>query len=163
AARHAPGRGAMNDRRHLRRRDGSRQETTPTELFFDLVYVFAVTQISHLVIDAELSRASIAQAAFLLLVVWWAWIYTTWMVNWFDPDSTKVRLILAGVTLTSLLMSAAIPKAFGEEAWLFAGAYVVMQVGRNLAALALLERDHHLRLVFARLVAWSCASAVLWI
>jgi low temperature requirement protein LtrA len=115
------------------------------------------------VIDSELSRASIAQAAFLLLVVWWAWIYVTWMVNWFDPGSTKVRLILACVTLASLLMSAAIPTAFGGEAWLFAGAYVVMQVGRNVAALALLERDHRLRLVFARLVAWSCASAVLWI
>jgi low temperature requirement protein LtrA len=115
------------------------------------------------VIDADLSRASIAQAAFLLLVVWWAWIYTTWMVNWFDPGSTKVRLIVACVTLTSLLMSAAIPTAFGGGAWLFAGAYVAMQVGRNLAALALLEREHHLRLVFARLVAWSCASAVLWI
>jgi low temperature requirement protein LtrA len=115
------------------------------------------------VIDADLSRASIAQAAFLLLVVWWAWIYTTWMVNWFDPGSTKVRLILACVTLASLLMSAAIPTAFGGEAWLFAGAYVVMQVGRNLAATALLERDHHLRRVFERLVVWSCASAVLWI
>lgn len=114
-------------------------------------------------IDAELSRASIAQAAFLLLVVWWAWIYTTWMVNWFDPGSTKVRLILAGVTLASLLMSAAIPTAFGSEAWLFAGAYVVMQVGRNVGAMALLERDHRLRPVFERLVAWSCASAVLWI
>ena len=114
-------------------------------------------------IDAELSRASIAQAAFLLLVVWWAWIYTTWMVNWFDPGSTKVRLILACVTLASLLMSAAIPTAFGREAWLFAGAYVVMQVGRNLAAMVLLERDHRLRRVFERLVAWSCASAVLWI
>jgi low temperature requirement protein LtrA len=115
------------------------------------------------VIDADLSRAAIAQAAFLLLVVWWAWIYTTWMVNWFDPGSTKVRLILAGVTLSSLLMSAAIPTAFGGEAGLFAGAYVAMQVGRNAAALALLERDHRLRRVFERLVAWSCASAVLWI
>jgi low temperature requirement protein LtrA len=115
------------------------------------------------VIDADLSRASIAQAAFLLLVVWWAWVYTTWMVNWFDPGSTKVRLILACVTLTSLLMSAAIPTAFGSEAWLFAGAYVAMQVGRNVAAMALLARDHPLRRVFARLVAWSCASAVLWI
>ena len=114
-------------------------------------------------IDAELSRAAIAQAAFILLVVWWAWIYTTWMVNWFDPGSTKVRLILACVTLTSLLMSASIPTAFGGGAWLFAGAYVVMQVGRNVAAMALLERDHHLRRVFERLVAWSCASAVLWI
>ena len=114
-------------------------------------------------IDAELSRASIAKAAFLLLVVWWAWIYTTWMVNWFDPGSARVRLILACVTLTSLLMSAAIPTAFGSAAWLFAGAYVVMQVGRNAAAMTLLERDHHLRRVFERLVAWSCASAVLWI
>jgi low temperature requirement protein LtrA len=148
---------------HLRPRDGSRQETTPTELFFDLVYVFAITQISHLVIDANLSRAAIAQAAFLLLVVWWAWGYTTWMVNWFDPGSTKVRLILACVTLSSLLMSAAIPTAFGSEAWLFAGAYVVMQVGRNVGAMALLERDHRLHPVFERLVAWSCASAVLWI
>jgi low temperature requirement protein LtrA len=148
---------------HLRPRDGSPQETTPTELFFDLVYVFAVTQISHLVIDADLSRASIAQAAFLLLVVWWAWVYVTWMVNWFDPGSTKVRLILACVTLTSLLMSAAIPTAFGSEAWLFAGAYVVMQVGRNIAATALLARDHPLRRVFGRLVVWSCFSAPLWI
>ncbi len=114
-------------------------------------------------IDADLSRAAIAQAAFILLVVWWAWIYTTWMVNWFDPRSTKVRLILACVTLTSLLMSAAIPTAFAGGAALFAGAYVLMQVGRNLAAMALLERDHHLRRVFERLVAWSCASAVLWI
>lgn len=114
-------------------------------------------------IDSELSRAAIAQAAFLLLVVWWAWIYTTWMVNWFDPGSTKVRLILAGVTLASLLMSAAIPTAFGSEGWLFAGAYVAIQVGRNVGALALLERDHRLRRVFERLVAWSCASAVLWL
>ncbi len=149
--------------RHLRPRDGSRQETTPTELFFDLVYVFAVTQISHLVIDADLSRASIAQAAFILLVVWWAWIYVTWLVNWFDPGSTKVRLILACVTLTSLLMSAAIPTAFGSEAWLFAGAYVFMQIGRNVAATALIERDHHLRRVFERLIAWACLSAPLWL
>jgi low temperature requirement protein LtrA len=85
------------------------------------------------------------------------------MVNWFDPGSTKVRLILACVTLTSLLMSAAIPTAFGSEAGLFAGAYVALQVGRNAAALTLLDRDYRLRRVFERLVAWSCASAVLWI
>jgi low temperature requirement protein LtrA len=115
------------------------------------------------VIDADLSRASIAQAAFILLVVWWAWVYVTWMVNWFDPGSTRVRLILACVTLASLLMSAAIPTAFGSEAWLFAGAYVFMQVGRNVAAVTLIERDHHLRRVFQRLIAWACLSAPLWI
>ncbi len=114
-------------------------------------------------IDDDLSRASIARAAFLLLVVWWAWIYTTWMVNWFDPGSTKVRLILACVTLASLLMSAAIPTAFSSEAWLFAGAYVAMQVGRSVAATALLAHDHPLRRVFGRLVVWSLFSAPLWI
>ena len=129
-------------------------------MFFDLVYVFAVTQLSHLVIDAGISVTSVIRAAFLLLVVWWAWIYTTWMVNWFDPESFPVRLILTGVALASLLMSAAIPTAFGGEATLFAAAYVAMQVGRNLAAMLLLSRDHALRRVFERLVAWSCASGV---
>ena len=42
--------------------------------------------------------------AFLLVVVWWAWIYTTWMANWFDPDSPAVRTVLTGVMLGSLLM-----------------------------------------------------------
>ncbi len=149
--------------RHLRPRDGREQKTTTLELFFDLVYVFAVTQLSHLVIDAGISVTSVIRAAFLLLVVWWAWIYTTWMVNWFDPESFPVRLILTGVALASLLMSAAIPTAFGGEATLFAAAYVAMQVGRNLTAMLLLSRDHALRRVFERLLAWSCASGLLWI
>ena len=68
----------------------SAQPTTTVELFFDLVYVFAVTQLSHQIID-DLSVAGVARAAFLLLVVWWAWIYTTWMANWFDPGSSAVR------------------------------------------------------------------------
>ncbi len=49
--------------------------------------MFAVTQISHVLIE-HLDLAGVGRAVFLLFVVWWAWIYTTWMVNWFDPDST---------------------------------------------------------------------------
>src|SRR4051794_16133732 len=68
--------------RHLRPRgDGAAQPTTTVELFFDLVYVFAVTQLSHQIIG-DLSVTGVARAAFVLLVVWWAWIYTTWMANW---------------------------------------------------------------------------------
>jgi low temperature requirement protein LtrA len=76
---------------HLRPRDGTPQPTTAVELLFDLVYAFAVTQVSHLLIG-DLSLAGAGHAAFLLVFVWWAWIYTTWMVNWFDPASSKVRL-----------------------------------------------------------------------
>ncbi|WP_445149955.1 low temperature requirement protein A [Baekduia sp. Peel2402] len=149
--------------RHLRPRgDGIRQETTTVELFFDLVYVFAITQLSHLVL-ADLSAAGIARAAFLLLVVWWAWIYTTWMANWFDPASPAVRGVLTAVMLASLLMAAALPGAFGGDGVLFVIAYVVLQAGRNVAAAALLPRTHPLRDVFERLVGWSAASGVLWL
>ena len=149
--------------RHLRPRgNGETQQTTTVELFFDLVYVFAVTQLSHQILG-DLSVAGVARAAFLLLVVWWAWIYTTWMANWFDPTSSPVRAVLTAVMLGSLLMAAALPEAFGERALLFAASYVVLQVGRNAAAAWLLTRRHRLRDVFERLVVWSAASGVLWL
>jgi low temperature requirement protein LtrA len=120
--------------RHLRPRgDVLQQPITTVELFFDLVYVFAVTQLSHMILD-DLTVATVGRAAFLLLIVWWAWIYTTWMANWFDPGSPAVRAVLTGVMLVSLLMAAALPGAFGAHGMLFAVSYVVLQVGRNVAA-----------------------------
>ena len=149
--------------RHLRPRgNGETQQTTTVELFFDLVYVFAVTQLSHQILG-DLSVAGVARAAFLLLVVWWAWIYTTWMANWFDPTSSPVRAVLTAVMLGSLLMAAALPEAFGERALLFTASYVGLQVGRNAAAAWLLTPRHRLRDVFERLVVWSAASGVLWL
>ena len=68
----------------------------------------------------------------MLLVVWWAWNYTTWVTNELDPDSIAVRLLLMGIMLGSLLMAVAIPQAFGAHGLLFAGAYVAIQVGRHL-------------------------------
>lgn len=154
---------ALTPSRHLRPRGTDRaQSVTTFELFFDLVYVFAVTQLSHLVLD-DLTAAGLARAGFLLLIVWWAWISTTWMANWFDPASLHVKAVLAGVMLSSLVMAAALPEALGEHGLLFAGAYVVAQVGRNLAGALLLPRDRPLRDVFERLVAWSMASGVLWL
>jgi low temperature requirement protein LtrA len=149
--------------RHLRARGaGATQPVTTVELFFDLVYVFAVTQLSHLIVG-DLSVSGLANAGFLLLVVWWAWIYTTWMANWFDPTSPKVRGVLTAVMLASLLMAAALPQALGAHGLLFAVAYIALQVGRNAAAALLLTREQPLRDVFGRLVAWSAASGVLWL
>jgi low temperature requirement protein LtrA len=132
------------------------------ELLFDLVYAFAVTQISHLLIG-DLSLTGVVRAAFLLWAVWWAWVYTTWMVNWFDPASNQVRLIVVTGSLASLLMAVAIPTAFAGNAPLFAGAYVLLQVGRNAAAGALLESAHELRRLFDRILCWSVLSGALWI
>jgi len=148
--------------RHLRPRgDDLEQPITTVELFFDLVYVFAITQCSHMIL-ANLTVAELGRASLLLLIVWWAWIYTTWMANWFDPTSPAVRGVLTGVMLASLLMAAALPGAFGRDGKLFAVSYVVLQVGRNVAASTLLGR-HALRPVFDRLVGWSIASGALWL
>jgi len=111
----------------------------------------------------DLTVAEVGRAAFLLLIVWWAWIYTTWMANWFQPASPAVRAVLTGVMLASLLMAAALPGAFGEQGVLFAISYVVLQVGRNAAAAILLGSDQPLRDIFERLVGWSAASGVLWL
>ena len=117
--------------RFQRERDsGEEQRATTLELFYDLVFVFAITQVSHLLLD-NLTWQGAGHASLVLLVVWWAWNYTTWVTNELDPDSIAVRLLLMGIMLGSLLMAVAIPQAFGAHGLLFAGAYVAIQVGRH--------------------------------
>lgn len=65
------------------------------ELFFDLVNVFAITQLSHLLLD-NLNISGALHMLLLLLSVWWAWVYTAWITNWFDPDHLGIRLMLVG-------------------------------------------------------------------
>jgi low temperature requirement protein LtrA len=150
--------------RYPRRRDlGEQQRASTLELFFDLVFVFAITQVSHLLL-AHVSWEGAGQAALLLLVVWWAWQYTTWVTNELDPDSTVVRLLLIGLMLACLVMAIAIPQAFGDKALLFAGAYVAIQVGRHsfltfaAADAGTMERERA-----GRILTWFCAAGVLWI
>src|SRR5215210_5170861 len=148
--------------RPLRVRNGGEQRVTPLELFFDLVYVFAITQLSHLLLDHPTLGGAL-QTLFLLLVVWWAWQYTTWFANWFDPDMLPVRLILVAVMLASLVMSVAIPEAFGERGLLFALGYVAIQVGRTAFAVLALSATHPLSSGFRRILAWFVASGALWV
>src|SRR5215203_4562556 len=146
----------------LRASDAGEQRVTPLELFFDLVYVFAITQLSHLLLDHPTVWGAL-QTLFLLLVVWWAWQYTTWFTNWFDPDSLPVRLTLVAVMLASLVMSVAIPGAFGERGLMFALGYVAIQVGRTAFAVLALGASHPLSGGFQRILAWFAASGVVWI
>ncbi|WP_084964433.1 low temperature requirement protein A [Thermoactinospora rubra] len=145
----------------LRSRSGLGGRVAPIELFFDLVYVFAVTQLSHLLLD-HLSPAGVAQTALLMLAVWWAWMYTTWTTNYLSPEHPALRLTLAGVMLAGLVMAAALPSAFDGGALLFAGAYVAIQLGRTIVV-TLLARGEAVQLVFARVLVWMVVSAVPWI
>jgi low temperature requirement protein LtrA len=150
----------------LRARDEGEERVTPLELFFDLVYVFAVTQLSHRLLE-HLTLGGALGTLFLLLVVWWAWMYTTWFTNWFDPDRPPVRALLVAIMLASLIMSVAIPDAFGERGLMFAIAYVAMQAGRTTFAVLVLNRSlggsHPMSRNFQRILAWFAVPAVLWV
>jgi low temperature requirement protein LtrA len=142
---------------------GEEQRATTLELFYDLVFVFAVTQVSHLLLD-HLTLEGAGQAALALLVVWWAWNYTTWVTNELDTEATAVRAVILGVMLASLLMAVAIPEAFGDHALLFAGSYVAIQVGRHsFLAFACAERGTIERVRAERILTWFVAAGVLWI
>jgi low temperature requirement protein LtrA len=141
---------------------GGEQRTTTLELFYDLVFVFAVTQISDL-LKHELNWPGLGKAVVILLVVWWAWNYTTWVMNELDPGSTVVRGLLIALTLLSLLIAVAIPDAFGSRALLFVCSYVALMVGRNLFLVLVSDRGSAERERADRVLTWLVAAGVLWV
>jgi len=145
-----------------RRRDGPAAAVTQIELFFDLVFVFALTQISHFMLE-RLTPVGLAQSALLFGMVWWVWIYTAWVTNWLDPERRPVRGALLALMLAGLVLSTSIPEAFGDRALPFAAAYLVMQVGRSLFALWAVRGDPALRPTFLRILFWQAISGVFWL
>ena len=88
---------------HLRDdREKVDNSVSPLELFFDLVFVFAITQLSHYLL-AHHTLAGALQTLVMFLAVWWAWIYTAWATNWLDPGLGPVRLALLLVMLLSMV------------------------------------------------------------
>jgi low temperature requirement protein LtrA len=146
----------------LRARDGGEQQVTPLELFCTLVFVYAVTQLSHRLLD-HLTIGSTLGTLLLLVAVWRAWVDTTWVTNWFDPDRTPVRLLLVALMLVSLVMSVAIPETFDEGGPMFALAYVTIQAGRTAFVVLALGRSSSLGRNFQRILAWFAIPAVLWV
>jgi low temperature requirement protein LtrA len=132
------------------------------ELFFDLVYVFAVTQLSHYLLD-HLSLLGAVQTLLLWFAVWLGWQYTAWVTNWFEPTALPIRLVMFAIMLVALVMASALPQAFGERAMVFACCYAAIQVGRTLWVLLALPRRHALVPNFRRILAWTSIVAVLWI
>ena len=142
----------------LRERAGAARVTN-VELFFDLVYVFAVTQLSHHLLHRPTLTGAL-QTAVLLAMVWLAWAYTAWVTNWLDPERLPVRLLLIALALVSLVMSAALPTAFGRWGLVVGGAYAVMQIGRTIFVVIAL-RGRPLLANFQRILAWCVVSGAL--
>jgi low temperature requirement protein LtrA len=148
----------------LRDRDGHREERVGfVELFFDLVFVFAVTQISHSLIGHP-DAAGFGRAAMLLLAVWWVWVDTAWVTNWLDVRHMEVRLLLFALMAAGMLMAVAIPHAFGERGWLFAIAYLAAQLGRHFFMILALGGHNQANFRnFVRIFLWGLLEAPFWI
>ena len=144
------------------RHEHQHARVTYVELFFDLVFVFAVTQLSHAVL-AHPTVEGVLHAAMLLAAVWWAWVCTSWITNWLDPERVPVRLMMFLLMAAGLVLSAAIPNAFGKGGLTFACAYAFIQVGRSLFFLVSTWREPAHRANVARITAWVTLSAVFWI
>lgn len=144
------------------RRAGEHARVGFVELFFDLVFVFAITQVSHGLL-AHLTPMGALQAAMMLAAVWWAWIYTSWVTNWLDPETGPVQVALFVLMGIGLVMSAALPHAFEETGLAFAVAFVAIQVGRTLFMLWAARSDAMLVKNFQRILVWLVVSAVFWI
>ena len=155
----------MYARKNLLRPRGGHDHArvTSVELFFDLVFVFAVTQLSHGLLE-HLTLLGAVETGLLMLAVWWVWIYTSWITNWLDPEQPPVRIMLFVLMAAGLVLSASIPQAFGSRGLAFASAYVFMQVGRSLFMLWTLGR-HDTRNFrnFLRITTWLSIAGVFWI
>jgi low temperature requirement protein LtrA len=143
------------------RAPAAERDVSPLELFFDLVYVFAIGQLSHhLVGHVDLRTGT--ETVILALAVFYAWYMVAWGANWLDPGALPVRAALVGLMFASLLMSVAIGDAFDDRAWLFVTGYLLLQVGRAaflIVALRGRPQGEH----FVNDLVWELLTGVLWV
>jgi low temperature requirement protein LtrA len=143
------------------RQPGAERDVSPLELFFDLVYVFAIGQVSHHLV-AHVDLRTGAETVILALAVFYAWYMAAWGANWLDPDPLPVRVALVGLMFASLLMAVGIDDAFDDRAWLFVTGYLLFQIGRCaflIVALRGRPQGEH----FVNNLVWELLSGVLWV
>jgi low temperature requirement protein LtrA len=97
------------------------------ELFFDLVFVYAITQLVTLVL-ADTTAAGFARAGLVMAMIWWAWSQYTWMTNAVDPADPVVRLVMLTAMGATLFMAQAVPEAFGPDGAWFAVPYMILRL-----------------------------------
>ena len=117
---------------------------TPLELFFDLVFVLALTQCTALMADEPTWRG-VAKGMLVLGVLWWSWVGYAWLTSVIDPEEGVVRIAIFASMAALLVVSLCVPGAFDDSALLFAGAYGVVRVAHIVLFFAAGRDDPHLR------------------
>lgn len=155
---------AKNADRGWIRPDGDEsQKATFPELFFDLVFVFALIQLSA-TLAKDFGPTALYEAAILILSLWWLWVHTTWLTNLLNTDKGPVRMFLFGLMFAGVLLAIALPKAFESQGLIFASIYTAMQLSRSLFGLYVFRGvDHGNSKTFGRMTVWLVVSSLVWI
>jgi low temperature requirement protein LtrA len=111
----------------------------PLELFFDLVFVLALTQCSALMAEQPTWKG-LAKGVLVLAVLWWAWVGYAWLTSVVDPEAWLVRTTMFAAMAALLIVALAVPEAFGDLALLFACAYAFVRVA-HIALFVIIGRD----------------------
>src|SRR3954469_25160630 len=111
---------------------------TPLELFFDLVFVLAITQCTALM-AAEPTWRGLAKGVLVLGVLWWAWVGYSWLTSVVDPEEGTVRLAMFAAMAGLLVVALCVPEAFDSNALLFAAAYGIVRAA-HIALFVLASR-----------------------
>jgi low temperature requirement protein LtrA len=139
--------------------DEEERKTSYLELFFDLVFVFAFTQVTALILE-DASAQGFARAALVLAMVWWAWSAYAWMTNAIDVENFVTRLIMFAAMVAGFFMALAVPHAFTDEAAWFAVAYFVVRVLNSALYSWGVRDDHETLKATLRLAPWFLVAAV---
>jgi low temperature requirement protein LtrA len=136
------------------------ERATFLELFLDLVFVFALFQLSHGLLT-HLRWSGAFQTAVLLLAVWLVWTYTATIGSRYDLRQPSMQLLAIGSMFGALVLAIAVPEAFGIRGPVFAGAYVAVQAGRGLLLVFVIRGGE--RRPEGRVLFWVGVSALPWL
>lgn len=136
-------------------------EVTPLELFFDLVFVFGMSQLSHH-LRTHLSWHGAAETLVMLIAIFLVWFRTSWSATMIPADQSRTLWMMLAVMLLGLFMNAAVTDAFTTSGWAFVVPYLLIQLGRTLwtyfNAYDAVYREHYFRVLI-----WLIPTAPLWI
>ena len=144
----------MSSNERLESPEGAEEayRVTPLELFFDLVFVFALTQVTELVAE-DLTVTGLLRGLAVLMVIWWAWVGFSWLTNAFPvEDDDRARLVVLLSMAAMLVMGLATPEAFGEDGLLFGTAYLAGTILFLLLYWRVTRAESEMNAAFIRLV-----------
>ena len=136
------------------------QRVTPLELFFDLVFVFAITRVTALMAH-DLSWTTIGQGLLVLAALWWGWAAFAWLTNHVAGDDLQARLVVFVAMAAMVLVALAVPEAFGDHALVFALGYLVMRMAHLGLYWVASREEAEVHVAVARLLPTAAAGPLL--